>query len=85
MGYSFLDAIYNEYASNNMDDIYAHATESELTFRHKYITPLIKENKKEGEEMEVFFNAALFQSNEEDFKNGFKACMRLINECLNPR
>ena len=35
MGYSFLDAIYNEYASNNMDDIYAHATETEITIRQK--------------------------------------------------
>ena len=83
MSYSFLDSIYIDYSSRRMDDIRDNLTAEEYEFKKRFLVPAAAENKEKGEEMEIMFNRALDASNERDFKNGFKACMRLISECLN--
>lgn len=51
-------------------------------FNEKYIYTLIKQNPKEGFEMEVMFHQALADTELRFFKNGFQACMNLIISSL---
>lgn len=71
-----MNSMYNDYAFNTAGDIFTYATDSEMTFRNKYIHPIINENSKEGNDMQNFFNNDLFDSHKQDFQNGFKVYAR---------
>ncbi|MCI8403977.1 MAG: hypothetical protein HFE49_03655 [Clostridia bacterium] len=82
MTYSLLDTIYNDYVSNMMDDMTDDVTEAEHEFEKKYIVPVYEESKEKGDDMTELFNCALSSYGEKNFKNGFRACIRLIKECF---
>lgn len=82
MDYSFLESIYTDYSSNFMDGMDTGPTEAEKAFQEKYIQPVIDADYDKGMAMDAMFGTAIAASNELDFQNGFKACMRLIAECL---
>lgn len=51
-------------------------------FDEKYIKPLLKQNPKAGMDMEEMFNSALAEYEIRAFKNGFRACIQFIMDCL---
>lgn len=56
--------------------------ESVEAFDKKYILPLLKQKPKAGMKMEEMFNCALAEYEMLAFKNGFKACLQFIIDCL---
>lgn len=85
MDYSFLDSIYEDYENTLIDCMDRRRQNGEILFLTKYISPEIKKDRHEGMEMEDMFNRALAESSRQSFKNGFKACMRFMAECFEPK
>lgn len=82
----FFELIYYEYMdyccknnkmSNDSKEIKA--------FSKKYIEPLLKQNPKEGFEMEEMFNRAVVDNDIQCFINGFKACTVFLISCLSDK
>lgn len=80
--YNFLDEITDDYIDCSMDFAQEIDTCEEEDFRSKYIAQMLKEN--DYHNMECDFNAAVSAVQRRGFQDGFKACMRLMSECLNP-
>ena len=74
MNCDFLEVMY--------DCVGTSETKEREYFADKYIMPKIEENPEEGMKMEEHFNSAMAAEGVQEFKNGFKMCMRFIFKCL---
>lgn len=83
LGNRFIEYIYNDYLYNNLGNIKEVQSDVETAFFTKYIKPVLEKNNEEGLDMEASFNTVLAEACEENFKNGFKACLQFISECIN--
>lgn len=80
MDYGILDLIYECYTDYYYPDLYF--SEKEREFDNMFIKPLAKENYEKGAKIEEMFSETLIEIRKDAFKNGFKACMRLMAECM---
>lgn len=78
----FLDAIYEYCCDNKFDFIIKENTSGNIQFVQEYINPMLQADQETGFKMETMFNIALAESSAQEFKNGFRTCMRFLLESL---
>lgn len=84
MEFSFLELLEEEYAQCEMKflDNQGQETMEAEEFYNKYIEPTIKSDHRLGFVFEDDFNTVLSEQKKQSFKDGFRACIQMMAECM---
>lgn len=78
---TLLDVIYEVY-NVELNDREERKIQAIEDFRKEYVDSAFRQDSKAGMKIEAMFNRALAESDAQAFKDGFKACMLFMMECL---
>lgn len=87
MEFSFMKVLVDEYADCEMTFLKNYNKDPKECdeFYNKRIKPLIDKNEREGFELEDDFLTAISAQKNQSFKDGFRACIQMMLECVSDK